>query len=302
MRSLSIWLILALELASWAHGAPIPETLVFGGVQRSYIYVLPPGYDGRTAIPLVFIFHGAGNDGTLLEKTLGFTELQKKKAFLAVYPNGIDKAWNGGRTEPSSEESAKSDDVGFVSALIDVMSKKFNVDPKRIFATGSSDGAIFCDTLAIRLSDRIAAIGPVNGNLSPTLASKNSPKSPVSVISFNGTADPFVQFAGDPERGQELYSTPDTIAYWVKMNGCDPSPLVTVIPKAVPDDGTAVKRFEFEGGRNNTEVVAYIVAQGGHTWPGFHTYPAWAKIAGKTAMNVDATAELIEFFEKHPKP
>jgi len=302
MRSISILVVFAVEIVSSVFAAPVSGTLVFGGVERHYIYVVPPGYDGKTAISLVLIFHGAGNDGALLEQTLGFTDLQRKRTFLAVYPNGIDKAWNGGRTQPTSDESAKSDDVGFVGALIDVLGAKFHIDPKRIFATGSSNGAIFCDTLAVRLSDRIAAIGPVNGNLSPTIASKYKQKSQVSVISFNGTADPFVQFAGDPEPGQELFSTPDTIAYWVKMNGCDPSPLVTVIPKAVPDDGTAVKRFDFEGGRANTEVVAYIIAQGGHTWPGFHTYPGWAKIAGKTAMSVDATKAIIEFFEKHPKP
>ena len=302
MRAGHILLLLSVAFVSLALAAPIPGTLVFGGVERNYIYVVSPGHDGKTAISLVLIFHGAGNDGAELERTLGFTELQREKMFLAVYPNGIDKAWNGGRTAPTSEQSAKSDDVGFIAALIDVLRGKFNIDPKQIFATGSSNGAIFCNTLAFRLSDRIAAIGPVNGNLSPTIALKYKLRFPVSVISFNGTADPFVQFAGDPEPGHELFSTPDTIAYWVKTNGCDPSPLVTVIPKAVPDDGTAVKRFEFERGRDHTEVFAYIIAQGGHTWPGYHTYPGWAKVAGKTAMSVNATRAIIEFFEKHPKP
>ncbi len=41
--------------------------------------------------------------------------------------------------------------------------------------------------------------------------------------------------------------------------------MVTEIPKATPDDGTAVKRFDFRNGRENTEMVAYIVAHGGHT-------------------------------------
>jgi poly(3-hydroxybutyrate) depolymerase len=49
-------------------------------------------------------------------------------------------------------------------------------------------------------------------------------------------------------------------------------------------------------------VVAYIIAQGGHTWPGYHTDPSWAKVAGKTAMSVNATRAVIEFFEKHAKP
>jgi polyhydroxybutyrate depolymerase len=253
-------------------------------------------------MPLVLIFHGSGNTGALVESSLGFTALQSRKYFLAIYPDGIDKAWNGGREEPTSLDSARSDDVGFVSALIDEMGVRFKIDPKRIFATGSSNGAIFCDTLAVRLSERIAAIGPVNGTLGPSVPAKFPPKHPVSVISFNGTADPFVPFMGVQVPGHQLLSAPDTIAFWVKVDGCDTAATVTEIPKAVPDDGTAVKRLVFGNGREGTEVVAYIIAHGGHTWPGYHTYPGWAKLAGKTAMSANATEAIWDFFAAHPKP
>jgi polyhydroxybutyrate depolymerase len=293
-----------LVLASCAgrtFAAPVSGMLSFGGVERHFIYVVPAAYDGKTPVPVVLIFHGAGNTGALMESTLGFTELQSRKCFLAVYPDGIDKAWNGGREEPTTLESARSDDVGFVSALIDAMGAKFKVDPKRIYATGSSNGAIFCETLAVRLSERIAAIGPVNGTLGPSVSGKFPLKHPVSVISFNGTADPFVPFMGVEIPGHKLLSAPDTIAFWVKADACDTAPSVTEIPKAVPDDGTAVRRLDFANGRDGTEVVAYIIAHGGHTWPGFHTYPGWAKLAGKTAMSVNATEAIWDFFANHPK-
>jgi len=302
MRIVSLAVLFAASLALQSLAAPTPGTLVFGGIKRYYIYVVPAAYDGKSAIPVVFVFHGAGNDGALLERTLGFTELQNQKCFLAVYPNGIDKVWNGGRMPPASLASAMSDDVGFISALIDALGSKFNIDPKRIYATGSSNGAAFCDTLAVRLSDRIAAIGPVNGDLGPSIVEKYHPKHPVSVISFNGTDDPFVPFAGNADPSYRQLSTPDTIAFWVKMDGCNAEAVVTEIPKATPDDGSAVKRFEFKNGRDNTEVVAYIIARGGHTWPGYHTDPVWAKTAGKTAMSVNATKAIWDFFEKHPKP
>jgi polyhydroxybutyrate depolymerase len=279
----------------------VSETLVFGGVERNYIYVIPAAYDAKIPMPVVFIFHGAGNEGKLLERSLGFTQLQSRKYFLAVYPNGLDKEWNGGRSEPSSLDSARSDDVGFVSALIDSLAKKFNIDARRIYATGSSNGAIFCETLAVRLSDRIAAIGPVNGILGPSVPARYPLKYPVSVISFNGTADPFVPFTGVDAPGHRLLSAPDTIAFWVKMDGCDTAAAITEIPRATPDDGTAVKRFDFANGREYTEVVAYIIANGGHTWPGYHTDPVWAKSAGRTAMSVNATELIVDFFEKHPK-
>jgi polyhydroxybutyrate depolymerase len=302
VRILTLAFLIAPLFPAAVAAAPVPGTLDFGGVTRDYIYVLPAGFDGKTPIPVVFIFHGAGNTGSLLEGSLGFTQLQSHRYFLAVYPNGIDKRWNGGLEPPASLASARSDDVGFVSALIDTLAGKFNIDRKRIYATGSSNGAIFCETLAVRLSDRIAAIGPVNGTLGPSVPAKFHPQHPVSVISFNGTADPFVPFNGENIPDHRLLSAPDTIAFWVKTDGCDPSAVVTEIPKAFPDDGTAVKRIEFRNGRDNTEVVAYIIAHGGHTWPGYHTDPGWAKQAGKTTMSVSATEAIWEFFETHPKP
>jgi polyhydroxybutyrate depolymerase len=295
--------ILCLGFAARAAPAePAAGTLVVGGVERHYIYVLPASYDATMPIPVVFVFHGAGSNGASLEKSLGFTQQQGRRYFLAVYPDGLDKVWNGGRSQPTSLDSARSDDVGFISALIDALSGRYSIDPRRIYATGSSNGAMFCDTLALRLSERIAAIGPVNGNLSPSVINRYQPGHSVSVISFNGTADPFVPYNGDADPGHRLLSTPDTIAFWVRMDSCDPSPRVTNFPRAAPDDGTAVKCFDFRGGRENTEVAAYVISEGGHTWPGYHTDPTWAKTAGKTAMSVDATDAILDFFEKHPKP
>jgi poly(3-hydroxybutyrate) depolymerase len=90
-----------------------------GGIQRHYLVVVPPVYDGSVAVPIVFIFHGKGNDGALEERISGFTELAGKENSIAVYPDGLDHVWNGGRKRLPSVESGKSDDVAFVSAMID---------------------------------------------------------------------------------------------------------------------------------------------------------------------------------------
>jgi polyhydroxybutyrate depolymerase len=276
--------------------------LVFGGIVRHYLVVVPGSYDGTIAAPVVLAFHGKNNDGALSERTFGFTELQNRDYFIAVYPDGLNREWNGGLTPPASRESEVSDDVGFVSALIDSLSARYKIDPKRIFATGSSNGAIFCHTLAARLSERIAAIGPVNGNLGVTLPKKFPPQHPVSVISFNGTDDKLVPFGGESDPVYGLCSMPETIAFWVKVDGCVGEPEVATLSPAVPDDGTVIKRFTFGKGPTGAEVVAYVIGHGGHTWPGNHTDPGWAKIAGRTSMGVKATEAIWGFFEQHPKP
>lgn len=57
----------------------------------------------------------------------------------------------------------KVDDIGFLHALIDRLHRDDNIDPKRIYVTGISNGAMLSYRLACELSSEIAAIAPVEG-------------------------------------------------------------------------------------------------------------------------------------------
>jgi polyhydroxybutyrate depolymerase len=273
-----------------------------GGIQRHYLVVVPPVYDGSLAVPLVFIFHGKGNDGALEERITGFTTLAEKKGFIAVYPDGLDHVWDGRRESPLSRESGKSDDVAFVSAMIDELESRYKVDPKRIYATGSSNGAVFCHALAARLSERIAAIGSVSGSVGESIPHYFHPKSPVSVIFFNGTDDHLMPYLGIPHNGNGILSIPNAIAFWVAVDSCATPPIMTTDKPSPLDDGLTIMRLFYAKDKSICEVSAFIIEHGGHTWPGVHTDPVWAKTAGKTAMSINATELMWEFFAKHPKP
>jgi polyhydroxybutyrate depolymerase len=171
------------------------------------------------------------------------------KNFIAVYPDGLDLEWNGGRKRPISGESAKSDDVAFVSAMIGELESRYRVDPKRIFAAGTSNGAIFCHTLAARLSERIAAIGPVSGGVGEAIPKKFRPKSPVSVISFNGTDDHLVPYAGYPFYGEGILSVPYSVAFWVGVDGCETTPTQTIDKPSPLDEGLSIIRLFYARGQ-----------------------------------------------------
>jgi poly(3-hydroxybutyrate) depolymerase len=55
------------------------------------------------------------------------------------------------------------DDVSFIRALIDKLEHDYPVDPKRVYIAGISNGAMMSYRLACELSDKIAAITPVEG-------------------------------------------------------------------------------------------------------------------------------------------
>ena len=81
-----------------------------------------------------------------------------------VPPNALNVLthWNVG----SWTSGSNSDDLGFVDELINHISNNYNIDMKRIYAAGYSDGGFFSQELACNLSNDIAAIGTVAANMS----------------------------------------------------------------------------------------------------------------------------------------
>ena len=80
-----------------------------------------------------------------------------------------------------------------MAKLLDDLATVVNVDPRRVYATGMSNGAMMCYRLAAELSDRIAAIAPVAGTMAIETC---RPRRPVSVLHFHGTKDTLVLFEG----------------------------------------------------------------------------------------------------------
>jgi len=153
---------LCLYRPAWAQDSS--ESLDINGVQRSYVLHVPP--DAGPSPALVPVFHGAGGSGQQMSRVVNGEQvsgdmpldvLAASNHMIVAYPDGIDKHWNDGR----STTQKFGDDVTFISQLIDHLTAQFGVNPKRIYATGLSNGGIFTYRLACDLSNKIAAIAPV---------------------------------------------------------------------------------------------------------------------------------------------
>jgi polyhydroxybutyrate depolymerase len=119
------------------------RSLVYAGIERTYVLHIPAGYDATRPTPLVLAFHGIGLNAEEMIRISGLNEQADISGFIVAYPNGTgeNKSWNGGHC---CGEAAKNnvDDVGFVRALIDELAALINIDPSRVYATGFSNGAI----------------------------------------------------------------------------------------------------------------------------------------------------------------
>ena len=294
---LQVLLLLAIVAAEPPTCGNAVRTVYVGGLNRSYLFHLPPQYDPEKPTPVVLVFHGAAANGHSISDFSGMNEKADEAGFVAVYPNGKRLnntllAWNSG----SLTRKDHPDDVKFVKRLLDDLAGVVNVDPKKVYATGHSNGAMMCYRLAVELPDRIAAIAPVGGTMGVDMPKSQSP---MSVIHFHGTLDKMVPWKGpNQEMLQKLSfkSVEETVRVWAEVNGCPEEPAVENMPDRAAD-GTTVVRRQYEPGNNNTRVVLYMIKGGGHTWPGMKTS---GDFFGKSTLDISANDLMWEFFELHP--
>jgi len=135
----------------------------FGGRMRTFIVHVPPTYDGKTPVPVVFDLHGFSSDGPGQISVSGFKAVSDKNNFLVVAPTGYMNSWNGDIAFGSAYE-AKLDDVGLMKAIVQYVAGIANIDRGKVYSTGLSNGAAMSNTLGCQAADTFAAVAPQGDN------------------------------------------------------------------------------------------------------------------------------------------
>lgn len=274
--------------------------LTIDGIDRSFIIYLPEGFNNAGKMPLIFAIHGGSGTPDGMITIANFKPIADRDKVLLVYPAGIQKNWNDGR--PTTPNQLGINDVSFFNKLSDYLIENYPVDEAKIYVTGISNGGFMSSRLACELSNRIAAIAVVAATMEATTIAPNcNPSRPVPTLYIHGTADPLVPFTGGQmtaggTAGGMILSHFQVIDKWITINGCNSTPTITDLPD-FSNDGTTIKRRVYSGGTNGSEVVSYVVLNGGHTWPQGYQYLSEA-IIGKTSQDMNACEIAWAFFKK----
>jgi polyhydroxybutyrate depolymerase len=304
----SLVLVSALTLTASCASAQAPplgtiqKSVQAGGLTRTYIQVVPDACKTATAnCPLVFGFHGGGVpgvSGAQFDKQTGLSAVAQERSFIAIMPNARSRNWNDGRPEVRE----KADDVGFVKAIIAALrTEKVAFDESRVFATGMSNGGFMSYRLACEMSETFTAVAPVVASLGTAMSAQCKPARAISILNIVGSADPLVPFGGGAvrlgktaSRGDTL-SSDDTVAFWIKANGCK-APAVSSKFDRDPDDGTSVTIDRYEKCARGTVFERRVVIGGGHLWPGEFPKGVIAMISGRPTREFEATGVILDFF------
>lgn len=201
----------------------------YGGVSRSYILRIPPGYNRNEPAPVVWSFHGWGNSASSNEGYLGLNEPADAYGHILIIPEGrsdynreTNSGWQSfnavGSTDtlPSAPECTRNtngycyqscnarpqgcgkcdwttcaDDGGYVNMVLDDLEKELCLDKSRYYATGYSNGGMMAYEIGMSVLERFAAIVPGGGQ--PFVGHNNPPPTGkgglISVLDLHGTRD-----------------------------------------------------------------------------------------------------------------
>jgi polyhydroxybutyrate depolymerase len=256
--------------------------VLHAGLERTALVHIPASVDLQAAAPLVLNFHGLTSNAEQQVFFSGMNPTADAAGFIVVYPNGVQSSWNAGACCGAAIDQ-QIDDVGFVRALVAQLSNTLCIDPRRIYATGMSNGGFMSHRLACEAADLFAAVAPVsavNGMDSCT------PSRPVPVMMFNGTLDPLVAYNG----GGLFGSAEQTFIDWGTRDLCGDA------PKPGKSKGAA-SCVQHELCAADTSVVFCTFTGMGHCWPGNAFCPF-----GAASTDLSANDEMWEFFSKYTLP
>lgn len=252
----------------------LPRDLSLGTPGRPAKLIVPRGYDG-TPYPLIVLMHGVGSNSDEMEVFLPIALEVDARGFFLLIPNGTE-APDGTRFWDATEQCCNSftgpvDDVAYITGLIDEAGARFNVDPRRVYATGHSNGGFMSYRLACDAAERFAAVAPLAG-MEPRDPAQCTPSEAVSILHAHGTQDRIIPYDGLVDGERVFPSVEETLQRWASRAGCTRSSFTEVgsgdLSEDVPGEETDI--FEYTAGcRAGIEIRLWRMNRENH-FPAFN--------------------------------
>ena len=270
---------------------------------RGYKLYVPGGYTGQ-AVPLIVMLHGCTQNPDDFARGTGMNALAETHTFLVAYPAqpsnaNMNKCWNWFQ---AADQQRDRGEPSLIAGITREVVTEYNISDEKVYVAGMSAGGAMAAILGETYPDLYAAVG-IHSGLAPG-AAKDLP-SAFSAMQSGGPATvhqgtkgakaaPAIIFHGDrdttvhPRNGEYL------ISHFSSAPGGPASP-VTVKQDQIPG-GHAYNRATHHDADGQVVAEKWTINKLGHAWSGGSASGSYTDPKGP-----DASAEMIRFFDQHPR-
>ncbi len=196
---------------------------------RSYRILSPRSLEAGRTLPVLVVLHAFD---TSAQTQAGYFEVDRvflAQSFFVLLPEGqVDadghRFWNA--TDACCDQHhSKSDDVGYLDAVLDDALARYPIDPTRVFFAGVSNGGFMAQRYACDRAHRVRGFASVSGAIWDDPA-KCSPSRSVAALLIHGDADEVVKYGGGTSLTRTVArypSAPAAARFWASRAGATQS-------------------------------------------------------------------------------
>jgi poly(3-hydroxybutyrate) depolymerase len=272
--TLLILALLGLGVWVWSYFRKPPEsgkqTIDIDGEERVYYIRWPAriGFDH----PLLLAFHGGLGSAEFFMKQTRFFETGPLRNYVVVFPEAPE-GWIDARPERGGSRK----DLDFVDRLLDELLLHPEIDPRRIYGVGSSNGGLFIFRLATdQPRQRFAGFATALANMPVQALETVRPGPPIPILLAHGNRDFLMPFGGGElvkskniGKGGTVISAHDNLAFWVARNRASPRPEARTFGRPP----RLVEMLDFPPLAGGGPVRYLEIQNWGHRWPRWDASP-----------------------------
>jgi polyhydroxybutyrate depolymerase len=229
-----IFILITVLLSSLAYSQSFAPSVTSIDAGRGDIPLhVPANYASNTPAPLVVLLHGYGSSGSQQNAYMRFSELVDRYGFLLATPDGTQEAGGRNRRFWNASDACCNffnsdlDDSTYVLGVINAVKAAYQVDDRRVYLIGHSNGGFMSFRAAHDHSHVIAGIASLAG--AEATDALPAPANPVHVLQIHGTADATIAYEGGDIQGRIYPGAEETVARWVDYNRCSAQASVSAL-------------------------------------------------------------------------
>ncbi len=255
-------------------------SMTVGDAEREYLLHVPQGAAQDDPLPVLYLLHGYRSDAATMLDTTQMAARADESGFVVVAPEG-----RGDPRHWTLPTTGSDDDVSYVEELVEHVAAEQCVDPDRTYVAGFSNGAALAGALSCQDDSPFAAYV---GVAAPYDLGRCPDAEPAPMLYVHGRRDPVITFDGNTRSViGPTAPVPLMLDRWSVRNGCTGRDVAT--------RGT-IEHLTWSG--CDADLEAYVVADGGHQWPGGDLDAAGGP-SGKMSQQLDTSEVAWEFLSRH---